>query len=58
MTVKTEAAKAKWEVAKQMKADGRTHAEIARELKVTPGRVSQVLGQRRVKPDVQQPETN
>ncbi len=58
MTVKTEAAKAKWERARQLKEQGMKNADIARELEVTPGRVSQVLGQRRVKTDVQQPETN
>ena len=56
--MKTEAAKAKWERAKQLKEQGMKNADIARELEVTPGRVSQVLGQRRVKTDVQQPETN
>lgn len=43
----------RWELAEKLKAEGLTGREIAKQIGVTPGRVSQVLGQRRAKSEPQ-----
>ena len=42
-----------WELARKLKAEGLTGKEIARQVGLTPGRISQVLGQRRTKSEPQ-----
>lgn len=39
----------KWTLAEKLKSEGLTGREIARQIGVTPGRVSQVMGKRRAK---------
>lgn len=43
------AQKERWALAERLKNEGLTGAEIAKQIGVTPGRVSQVLGKRREK---------
>lgn len=46
---KLEQHKAKWERARELKEQGLTQSEIAKQVGLTPGRISQVLGKRRTK---------
>ena len=43
----------KWETARKLQSEGLTGREIARQIGVSPGRVSQVLGKRRAKSEPQ-----
>ena len=43
----------KWETARKLQSEGLTGREIAKQIGVSPGRVSQVLGKRRTKSEEQ-----
>ena len=45
----TDLASSKWETARKLQSEGLTGKEIAKQIGVSPGRVSQVLGKRRTK---------
>ncbi len=46
---KSQSSQEKWALAQKLKDEGLTGVEIAKQIGVSPGRVSQVLGQRRTK---------